>query len=199
MSKIIPFIYLFLLLFSISNHAQEAPKKWKFAFQFDNRFSKISENEIVIFGAKAGLQYKKLTRFGLGCSFIANPVTVINFNKRLNANETNKINFWYFSVFNDWIIYKSKHWEVFATEQIGFGKPNFVKEINEDIVSDFSANLFVNEVSAQVDYKVLPWVGFGAGFGYRNILNPKERLRATLNAPIYIVKLIVYPEIFFKK
>ena len=199
MSKIILSIYLFLLLFSNSNHAQETPQKWKFAFQFDNRFSKISENEIVIFGAKAGLQYKKLTRFGLGCSFITNPVTVINFNKKANANETNKINFWYFSVFNDWIIYKREHWDVFATEQIGFGKPNFVKEINEDIVSDFNAHLFVNEVSAQVDYKVLPWVGLGTGFGYRNILNPKERLRATLNAPIYILKLIVYPEIFFKK
>jgi hypothetical protein len=174
-------------------------KKWKFAFQFDNRFSSIRGTDITIFGAKAGLQYKNRTRFGLGASLILNPVTIEYFNKKAKANETNTIDFWYVSVFNDWILFKNDHWECFVTEQIGFGKPSFVKEVNEEIVTDLNIPIFVNELSGQVNYKFNSWSGVGAGFGYRNILNNNAKFKATLDAPIYIVKVIIYPEVFFKK
>jgi hypothetical protein len=185
-------------LFSIPSPAQDIPKKWSFAFQLDNRFSNIRNNEVTVFGAKIGFQYKKLTRVGLGSSFIINPVYINYFNKKANKEETNKISFWYFSVFNDWILFKNKKWECFFTEQIGFGKPSFVKEINDDVVSDVSVNLYVNEISGQVNYKFTSWIGVGAGFGYRNLLNNKAVLKTTFDSPIYIAKLIILPEVFFK-
>jgi hypothetical protein len=188
---------LFMISFSMFSQENEA-KKWKFAFQFDNRFSSIRNNDITIFGAKAGVQYKNLTRFGMGASFITNPVTIEYFNKKTKANETNNISFWYVSVFNDWILYKSNHWECFVTEQIGYGKPSFVREVNDEIVSDVNIGLVVNEISAQTNYKFNSWIGVGAGIGYRNILNPNARLKTTFDAPIYIVKVIIYPEVFFK-
>ncbi len=178
-------------------YSQEAPKKWKFAFQLDNRFSSIRGKEITVFGLKVGLQYKKLTRFGVGSSFIVNPVYIDYFNKKRNTEETNKISFWYFSVFNDWILFKNNKWEGFVTEQIGFGRPNFTKEINNDIVSDFNVNLYVNEISGQVNYKLTKWIGLGAGVGYRSLLNKKSVLNTTFDAPIYIAKIIIYPETFF--
>ncbi len=191
-------LFLCLILFSTSSlFGQEIPKKWKFAFQLDNRFSSIREKEVTVFGIKVGFQYKKLTRFGVGSSFIVNPVYFDYFNKRVKAQETNKISFWYFSVFNDWIIFKNKKWECFATEQIGFGKPNFTKEINNDIVSDVNVDLFVNELSGQVNYKVVKGIGLGTGIGYRNLLNKKSPLNATFDAPIFIAKIIIYPETFF--
>ena len=187
-----------LLLFSTSSYyGQEAPKKWKFAFQLDNRFSSIRGKDVTVFGLKVGLQYKKLTRIGIGSSFIVNPVYIDYYNKKLKAEETNKISFWYFSIFNDWILFKNKKWECFATEQIGFGKPNFTKEINNDIVSDVNVNLYVNEISGQVNYKFTKWIGLGAGIGYRNLLNKKSVLNTTFDAPIYIAKIIIYPETFF--
>jgi hypothetical protein len=187
-----------LILFSTSSYySQEVPKKWKFAFQLDNRFSSIRDRNVTVFGLKVGLQYKKLTRIGIGSSFIVNPVYIDYFNKKLKTEETNKISFWYFSVFNDWILFKNKKWECFATEQIGFGRPNFTKEINNDIVSDINVNLYVNEISGQVNYKFTKWIGLGAGVGYRNLLNKKSALNTTFDAPIYIAKIIIYPETFF--
>ena len=56
--------------------SQEYQKKYKFNFQFDNRFSNIRDYQITIFGAKMGVQYKNLTRFGFGASFIINPVDI---------------------------------------------------------------------------------------------------------------------------
>jgi hypothetical protein len=191
-------LFIVFLLFGCAVfYSQEAPKKWKFAFQLDNRFSSIRGKEITVFGLKVGLQYKKLTRFGVGSSFIVNPVYIDYFNKKRNTEETNKISFWYFSVFNDWILFKNNKWECFVTEQIGFGRPNFTKEINNDIVSDFNVNLYVNEISGQVNYKLTKWIGLGAGVGYRNLLNKKSVLNTTFDAPIYIAKIIIYPETFF--
>ena len=71
-------------LFSISFYAQDIPKKWSFAFQLDNRFSNIRNNEVTVFGAKIGFQYKRITRVGLGSSFIINPVYINYLNKNLN-------------------------------------------------------------------------------------------------------------------
>ncbi len=191
-------LLLVVIFTSITTLAQESnPKKWKFAFQFDNRFSSIRKKDITIFGAKAGVQYKNLTRFGIGTSFILNQVSIEYFNKKLKVQEINTLNFWYISIFNDWILYKSSHWECFVTEQIGFGKPSFVKEVNDEIVNDINVGLLVNEISGQVNYKINDWIGLGAGIGYRNVLNKNSQLKNTFDAPIYIIKLIIYPEAIF--
>jgi hypothetical protein len=197
MKKIQVLLFCLILFSTSSYYCQEVPKKWKFAFQLDNRFSSIRDRNVTVFGLKVGLQYKKLTRIGIGSSFIVNPVYIDYFNKKIKTEETNKISFWYFSVFNDWILFKNKKWECFATEQIGFGRPNFTKEINNDIVSDINVNLYVNEISGQVNYKFTKWIGLGAGVGYRNLLNKKSALNTTFDAPIYIAKIIIYPETFF--
>ncbi len=196
-------IRIFLLFISLSSafqlYSQEVPKKWSFAFQLDNRFSSIRNNQITVFGAKVGFQYKKLTRIGIGSSFIINPVYIDYFNKKLNKEETNKISFWYLSIFNDWILYKNKKWECLVTEQIGYGKPSFVKEINNDVVSGVNVDLYVNEISGQVNYKLNSWIGVGTGFGYRSLLNNNSVLKTRFDAPIYIAKIIIFPEVFFKK
>ncbi len=195
-------IYFVLFFNLIVAQDSIAPKKWKFTFQFDNRFSSIDGTDITIFGAKAGLQYKNLLRFGIGGSFIVNPVAVDYFNKKTKTTENDKINFWYVSVFCDYIVYKSNRWECFFTEQMGYGTPNFTREVKRlktDIVSDVELSLYVNEVSAQTNYKITRWVGIGAGFGYRNLLNSNSVLKSTFNAPIYIVKLVLYPETFLKR
>jgi hypothetical protein len=80
---------------------------------------------------------------------------------------------------------------------LGYGKPSFLKEVNDNIVSDVNIGLLVNEISGQANYKVNAWLGTGAGFGYRNILNPNARLKTTFGAPIYILKVIIYPDGIF--
>ena len=128
--------------------------------------------------------FKKLTRIGLGSSFIINPVYINYFNKKINMEETNKISFWYFSFFNDWILYKNNKWECFVTEQIGYGKPSFVKEVNDDVVSDVNVDLYVNEISGQVNYKFSSWIGIGTGFGYRNLFNKKSFIGKVVTAKL---------------
>lgn len=196
------FLCLTILLSVWFTNAQDTlvkPSAYRFVFQMDNRFSSLHGINITIIGGKAGVQYKKLFRLGLGSSFIVSPVDIVYVNRKTNALIENKVSFWYVSVFNDWILYKNKHWECFLTEQVGFGKPSFVREVNDAIVSDINIPLYVNEVSGQVNYKITNWIGIGAGFGYRNIWNSKSALKNTFNAPIYIGKLILYPQAVFNK
>lgn len=190
-------IILFLVSASIS--AQEVPKKkFRFIFQLDNRFSTINHKDIILFGAKIGLQYKNYTRFGLGVSFMPNPLSFDYTNKKTRKTETNTIDFNYISIFDDLILYKNDKWEVFVTEQLCFGEPNFSKEVNDEIVSDVNIKMYLNEISGQVNYKIVPWLGVGAGIGYRNIWNKSALLQKTFDAPVYIIKIIIYPMAILK-
>ena len=190
------FLIISLLLIATC-FGQQKSEKYKFNFQLDNRFSSIRNNKIALFGAKIGLQYRNLTRFGIGVSFILNPVEISYINKKTKLEDTNTINFWYVSLFNDWLLYNNNKWQCFVTEQIGYGKPAFTHEENSEILNEISTPIFVNEISAQVNYKIIRWAGIGAGYGYRNLWNGDTRLKNTFNAPIYIIKLIIYPEEFF--
>lgn len=185
-----------LLFISVVTFSQEA-KKWKLDFQLDNRFSSIRNRSVTIFGAKVGVSYKEMTNFGIGVSFIINPVEVDFINKQTQEQGTSTINFWYISLYNDWFILKRERWKIFITEQIGFGKPRYTREIDETIIQDANVSLVVNELSAQAHYKILPWLGAGAGGGYRHLWNKNSPLKNTFNAPILIGKLILYPEEIF--
>lgn len=197
--KLFKLFYL-LLLFSYSNYSQEkSEKKFRFNFQLDNRFSSINDQNVVLWGAKIGVQYRNYTRFGMGVSVVAEPISVEYFNKKTRKQETNTINFHYVSVFDDLILYKNHKWQIFITEQLCFGSPSFSKEINDEIVSDVNIQMFLNELSGQVNYKFFPWIGAGAGIGYRNVWNKSAVLQRTFNAPVYIVKIIIYPMAIFKR
>jgi hypothetical protein len=165
----------------------------------DNRVSSIRNNSIILIGGKFGYQYKKLTRIGIGASFIANPVEFEYVSKKTSKVVSNKVDFWYFSIYNDWILYKRNNFEVIITEQLGFGKPKYVREIGEELVSEANVDLYINELSTQINYKINPIIGVGAGIGYRNLFNKKSLLNATFDAPIYMFKIIIYPRGLFKK
>ena len=189
---------LFLFLVSLCTFSQTTTdRRWQFDFQFDNRYSKIKEHEVVIMGAKIGVQYKKLTRFGVGTSFLIRPIDILSTNKKTLKLIEYKTSFWYVSLYNDWILYKSNHWECFLTEQIGYGRPSDVKEINGKVVRDGVLELYVNEISTQTNYKINTWLGLGAGVGYRNLLNQNSVLSSSFDGPIYIFKVIVCPTAIF--
>jgi len=173
--------------------AQDAPR-WKFVANLDNRFSTIGGDQVTLLGLKAGVQYRSTWRFGLGVSGIVNPVTFHYTSKKTSLPESNVVSFWYGSVYADWVLHHSPHWEIFLTEQAGFGKPSFKHEVNDEVVSDLNIPLYVNELSGQVNYKIWKGVGVGTGIGYRHLWNQKAALRNLFDAPIYIVKITLYPE-----
>lgn len=194
-------VIILLTMMTLYTQGQETnSKNWKFNFQLDNRFSSIRNTDILIFGAKIGSQYKNSLRVGGGVSFITNPVEVAFFNRKNNVRGTVHIGFWYGSLFTDLILYKNEKWEWLITEQIGFGKPSIVRTtVDDEVVRAARVNLWVNEISTQTSYKIRPWIGAGIGVGYRRIFNGDNLLSDTFNAPIYIGKLILYPQYWFKK
>ncbi|MEO0058900.1 MAG: hypothetical protein RLZZ312_547 [Bacteroidota bacterium] len=193
------YFLFFLMIAQIVTCQTTEIDNWKFVVQLDNRFSSIQKNDIFIVGGKAGFQYLERLRVGIGASLILEHVTIEYFNKQTNQDEVNTMGFWYGSVFADWIAYKNQRFEVFFTEQIGFGKPNFTKTVNDKIVSDVNTNILINEISGQINYKVRPWIGLGAGFGYRNSIRKSLQIRRALDAPVYMLKLVFYPQVFLKK
>ena len=192
-------LFWFVCFYSVCFAQDIVSKTWKFNFQLDNRISQIKDKNITIFGLKAGVEYKSLTRFGIGTSFVLNPISIDYVNKKTRQTEQNSMEFWYVSVFSDWILFRNERWHCFVTEQIGVGQPNFIKTINDEVVSDVNVTIYINEISLQAQYKILPWIGAGAGFGYRNNLNKSQLLKSAIDAPVYIVKVILYPNMILQK
>ena len=48
------------------------------------------------------------------------------------------------------------------------------------------------EVSMLAEYRLLRWLGLGAGVGYRQMLTSDAILRKNFNGPLYIVKVKIY-------
>lgn len=186
-------LFVCIVLLSFCSKAQDTLPKWKPNFQLDNRVSSIRNNSIVLIGAKLGFQYKNLTRIGIGSSFILKPVEFEYINQKTGELVRNKADFWYFSIYNDWIIYKNHNLEIFITEQIGYGKPKYSRGLGDEVLSESKVDLYINELSTQANYKITPIVGVGIGIGYRNLFNKKSLLNPTFDAPLYMAKLIIYP------
>jgi hypothetical protein len=53
-------------------------------------------------------------------------------------------------------------------------------------------NVWLAEPALAGHYQFNPWVGVGAGIGYRHMLDESEKETRDLNSPIYQVKLKIF-------
>ena len=49
------------------------------------------------------------------------------------------------------------------------------------------------EASVSVQYKIVEWLGLGAGIGYRYMIQPNDYISTTFNYPIWSLKFILFP------
>ncbi len=184
--------------------------KWKFLFAFDARSSFIrfdgATHNAKLFGLKLGATYKNRHRFGWGVYFLQNNKTPIVVEKglvpRLDTitNEivldtlVHRVNFGYQSLFYEYVFYQKRRWEFSAPLHIGYG----VAEVREGIRGQLGDSLIgsvgvpLMGLSVGGHYKVMPWIGVGAGVGYRLMLSGDNNVRRALNAPLFIIKVKLF-------
>lgn len=194
----------------LKDSADEKEKNWKFLFAFDARSSFIrfdgATHNAKLFGLKLGATYKKRHRFGWGVYFLQSNKTPIVVEKglvpRLDTitNEVvldtlvHRVNFGYQSLFYEYVFYQKQRWEFSAPLHIGLG----VAEVREGIRGQIGDTLIATVaaplmgISVGGHYKIMPWMGLGAGFGYRLMLSGDRNIRRALNAPIFIFKMKLF-------
>ena len=167
--------------------------KPKIDVKIDARTSFISTRPARIFGIKAGLEFNKTVRVGLGYNWLISDInrdrTVLVNGKWTRVNS--KLILRYYSPYFEYSYYRSKRLELSVPVMMGFGYSkytsanefyNFIPDTDKKFV------VFYEPYSIGL-YKPIPWVGLGFGVGYRIVLIGNQSIQENLNSPIYVLKL----------
>ncbi|MEM6271128.1 MAG: hypothetical protein AAF998_16945 [Bacteroidota bacterium] len=175
----------------ISAQGLTRPKELPAAFRstpkvlvgFDSKRSFIDNRDVRIFGVRAGLEFDRKVGVGFGIYFLRSPF-VRNFIEPADGGGVDTIRsnlrFGYVSAWFEYMIYASRRWEVSVPLTLGFGEAEF---------SGFEERTYTQilllEASLEAQYKIFPWLGLGAGVGYRQPITGERSIRTIIDAPIY--------------
>ena len=165
-----------------------------FVFNFDARYTLLQNAPARIGGLKAGLEWHNRLRTGIGFYALSSPVTT-----KLPATLPDEppveaqVKFSYGAVYAEYVMLRTKRWELSAPVQLGYGKTlNVYQNQQGQVQRTEKIPLWLVEPSVSGHYKVYSWVGLGAGAGYRQMLNASKRETQHLTAPIYYVKVKLF-------
>jgi len=208
------FIAFFIFIFQIVSYAQfvdsisEAVKSSpKLTIRLDNRYSFTATIPSKIIGFKAGAEFNDKFRIGGGFnklkSKITKPVYIDNSGIIIDT-VTSYLKMSYMSYFVEYVFFRNKHWEFNIPLQIGIGNTRFDYEYNYHKYSNNRSIIVNYEASISGHYKVVKWIGIGAGLGYQFMLKDNPAIKENFNTPIYIIKLKlflgdIYRSVFPKK
>jgi hypothetical protein len=170
----------------------------------DNRNSFLHSEAVAVFGARLGLEWNTRYRAGIGFYWIPTELQA-----RLNPQMINRyfvqgeqLEMYYASVYFEYVLASRKNWEISTPLQFGYGRTNlpftlqglFPPQPGTD--SDMQ-NLWLLEPSVNGYYRVSPWMGLGAGVGYRHTLFASNSVEQNFNAPIWMLRAKFFVGNFF--
>lgn len=165
-----------------------------FVFNFDTRYTLFGNNPARISGLKAGLEWRNRLRTGLGFYALSTPLkTRLPITTPDQQAIEAQVKFRYVAVYGEYVLLKNKKWEASLPVQLGFGSTlNVYQDASGNVQRTTKVPLWLIEPSVSGHYKVFPWVGIGAGAGYRQMLTHTNRESDKLNGPIYYLKVKLF-------
>jgi hypothetical protein len=162
-------------------------------FNFDNRNSFLNTQFVTVFGARAGIELQKKVRLGVGFHWIPTELQASLNPQLLNRYflQGERLQLYYASMYFEYIIASESRWEVSFPLQFGYGRTNM--PLNLDIPNPFTFNAEFNNIwlfepSLIGYYKIYPWMGLGAGAGYRHTLFAPNSIAQSFNAPVWLLR-----------
>ncbi len=163
--------------------------------KIDTRNSFIATRLARISGIKVGLDFGGKVRLGLGYNQLMSRIR----DKRIVAEngrreEVNyRYRFWYLSPYMEYTFLEKSPWEASILVLLGAGRSSFTyDDLNGLEVRTPGDFVFLYEPYMTGQYRVLKYLGLGAGVGYRLAYSKDRFSRNQLNSPIYVFKLKVY-------
>jgi hypothetical protein len=165
----------------------------KFVFNFDARYTLFRNDPVRIGGIKAGLEFKKHFRAGIGLYGLNAPVITSFIPTPDQPVSASEMKFRYAAVYGEWVLLKNKRWEVSLPLQLGYGKiQTKYLGAGHTLLQTDRRKIWLAEPAIAGHYKIYSWVGVGAGAGYRQALNPGSKSIRELNAPVYSLKAKIF-------
>lgn len=172
----------------------------KLILGFDTRRSFISNQNVRLFGIKCGLDFDTKIRLGFGVYFLANP-----FKRTLVIPEADSVRivnaqlrFAYVSLFAQPVWLSTRRWEISSPFHLGIGE-SYYQGPGSIIALETNRTVLLAELSATIQYKIVPWIGLGAGFGYRQMILGNAFVREDFNAPVYSLGIKLFLGYLYNK
>lgn len=178
-------------------------KKTKFVFAFDARFSSIHQQSVKINGFKLGWERYERNRYGVGLYSLGDPIRIDNEHTEvynLDGVDTDTLELYsdlsYVVIFWDHILTSKKRYEISLNMELGSGSAElgYLDESSGNgVIRRLDEVPFgVLEFSVAGHYKILPWIGPGAGLGYRMVFASDKNVNRSFSSPIGILKVKVF-------
>lgn len=159
-------------------------------FHFDARYSFINHQQVQISGFKIGVEWIEKFRTGIG--FYGLSTTL---NKELEEVQDpvqrldGRFRFNYLALYGEYIFLSSRKWEISTPIQFGIGQMFYEVRDKRGMPKANERKLIaLVEPSVTGHYKFFPWVGVGAGAGYRYMLSSQNKIEHGFDSPIYYIK-----------
>lgn len=179
---------------SIAQHFLAKPK---FSARLDTRNSFIATKNARIFGVKIGWEYNDAVKLGIGYnrldSKISKPKFVINTETQGFDTLESVLKFEYLSPFFEYVFFKTKRWEHSIPVQIGIGNSRYEYYDKKGVLHyENYRPVILYEPAMTTQYKIFPWIGLGAGVGYRLLILGNRQINENLNSPVYLLRVKVF-------
>ena len=169
----------------VKNMKQAFESKPKLVIGFDSRRSFLANRDIRITGAKVGIDLDHRFRTGVAMHGLTSKYErtfIVD-----NDTTQSALRFSYLSIWAEYVFFRNKRWEFSTPVYLGVGKSKYsqFEESTERPVTTVESALMGQ-------YKFFPWIGLGAGVGYRRLLIHNPQLDENFSNFIYIVKLKIF-------
>lgn len=178
-------------------------QKPKFFLQLDGYNSIVTGAKANASGIKAGLDFNKKIRFGVGyfklTTDVVEPFTNIKPDDTVRAELFSH----YFTVGAEYVLFHKDPWQISVPAHIGIGRSYFQYNDTEGEHRIYKNSIMLFEPAIAGHYKIIKWVGLGFGIGYRLMLKNNPEVNDNFNSPLYVIRIkIFFDEIYksvFKK
>lgn len=173
------------------------PTKAKLIFGLDANRTFVAKNKTKFVGFRIGVELNDKHKIGLGFYGMERPILLkrkINADLFPNANDSILLNFNYNNFFYEYVLHRTKRWDLSIPLSLGGGEVNMTFR---DTITDKREKLFHGKTSVflpsvAVQYKLTRWFALGAGVGYRFAFSNDADLIAGLNAPVYVYRAKIF-------
>ncbi len=188
----------FFLVSIVSLAQEEKPNKSDYPllkpeFVLDGRQTLVSSQGARLGGVRAGIEIRRVNRFGVGYYSLSNGVETTSLNEISNTITSANLKMNYWSMYYERVLHFSKKYEWSATVHLGSGKVEGDYLYENGSSGHYEEPIQLTEFSSTFYRHLTYFISVGGGIGYRYTNNAPEELRPIYNAPVLLLKFRIQP------
>ena len=174
-------------------------------FQLDACNSFVADKGANTFGYKGGIEFNNRVKMGFGyyklTSDIIKPLHLTYDGKDTTQNAELDMSF--YSVSFEYIFYNKDPWQLSVPFNLGFGKSYFWYYTTNtsggyDKEQTDKQGVSLITLNADLQYKIIKWVGVGGGLGFRLMLKDNSNISENFNSVIYSLQVRIFVDEIYK-